>query len=210
MSPRLASLMAVAGVACTGTLEHEPGAYFGGVSVSDAGAGGKVAPADGPPRTLPPDPVQQPPQPAPDAAPRWEDAAPSWDAPAPADAMAQPVMPPPDAAPISVCAPGADAPALLAARCGGCHNPMNAAKGLDLRTAGVGMRVVGVASTCQMRPLLANGPGAPAGHLLDKLDGPVPGCGNQMPFGGPSLSAQEKACVREWAAQAIAKFGTGR
>jgi hypothetical protein len=116
----------------------------------------------------------------------------------------------PDAAPPSACAPGTDGIALLSMKCGGCHNPMSAAKGLDLRTMGLGARTVGVASTCQGRPLLNTGPGAPSGHLLDKMDGPIPGCGNQMPFGGPALSAQEKACIREWAAQAIAKAQSGR
>jgi hypothetical protein len=88
---------------------------------------------------------------------------------------------------------------------------MNAAKGLDLRSAGLGARTVGVASSCQGRPLLVAKAGEePSGHMLDKIDGPIPGCGNQMPVGGPPLSDQEKACVREWAAQAIAKSLNGR
>jgi hypothetical protein len=100
--------------------------------------------------------------------------------------------------------------ALLAARCGGCHNATSPAKGLDLRSPGLGVRTVGVASSCQGRPYLVNGAGTPTGHLLDKIEGPIPGCGNQMPVGGPALSEQEKACVREWAAQAIAKVQNGR
>lgn len=212
MNPR-AVLGVLAGgtlLACVGNLEHEPAAYFGGVSVT-GGTGGRAPALDGGTRSPAPDERRPPSTPAPDAAPAWAPdaggAAP-WDAPpVEPDAMAQ-VMPPPmpDVAPPSACAPGTDGVALLAMRCGGCHNPMNLSKGLDLRSPGLGMRTVGKASTCQGRPLLGTGPGAPAGHLLDKLEGPVPGCGNQMPFGGPAFSAQEKACVREWAAQAIAKL----
>jgi hypothetical protein len=213
MNPRSVRVLGVlAGatvLACVGNLEHEPGAYFGGVSVT-GGVGGRAAVLDAGTRSPAPDDRRPSPAAWPDAAAMGEPDAGSapWDAPpAEPDAMAQ-VMPPPmpDVAPPSACAPGTDGVALLAMRCGGCHNPMNAAKGLDLRTAGLGMRTVGKASTCQGRPLLVAGPGAPAGHLLDKIEGPVPGCGNQMPFGGPALSAQEKACVREWAAQAIAKL----
>jgi hypothetical protein len=156
-----------------------------------------------------------PPPPPPDAAPAWDppDATAVWDAPAvAADAMAamMPVAPPDAAPPPSACAPGPDALTLLSMKCGGCHNPMNPAKGLDLRSPGLAARVVDVASSCQGRPLLVGRTGSPAGHLLDKMDGPVPGCGNQMPFGGPALSAQERACLHEWAVQAIAKVLNGK
>jgi hypothetical protein len=216
MSPRLLTLGALAGgtlLACTGTLEHEPSAYFGGVSVTDSGPG-RAVPADAAaPKATPPPDYRPPPAPAPDASPLWEPDAGAvvyWDAPPAApDLMVQgpPLMP--DAAAIpSACAPGPDALALLSMRCGGCHNATSPAKGLDLRSPGVGARTVNVASSCQGRPLLGSGPRV-AGHLLDKLEGPVPGCGNQMPAGGPALSEQEKACLREWAGQAITKV-TGR
>jgi hypothetical protein len=208
--------LAVALAACTGRLEHEPSAFFGGVvAVADAGAsgaGGQVSPLDGSPSSPAPDVGW--PAPPPDAAPppRTDppDAdPPAWDAP---PLMADLPPPPPlmpDAAP-SACAPGQDALALIGARCGGCHNAMTAAKGLDLRSTGLGARTVGVASSCQGRPYLVAKAGEPSGHMLDKIDGPIPGCGNQMPVGGPALSDQEKACVREWAAQAIAKAQNGR
>jgi hypothetical protein len=201
--------------ACTGRLEHEPGAYFGGVvAVADggsSGAGGRTIPLDGSPRSPAPDEGRSPVAPPPDAAPPSAppDADQLWDGPTVAADTAPALPPPPDAAP-SACSPGQDALALIAARCGGCHNAMSAAKGLDLRSPGLGARTVGVASSCQGRPLLVAGPGEPAGHLLDKIEGPVPGCGNQMPAGGPALSDQEKACVREWAVQAIAKVQNGR
>jgi hypothetical protein len=206
---RLLGLAGASLLACVGTLEHEPEAYFGGVSVTDAGA----AKTDGPARPAMVD-DRKPPAPTPDAMPAWDppDATAPWDAaPVAPDAMAQ--MPPPlmpDAAPPSACAPGPDALMLLSMKCGGCHNPMNPAKGLDLRTMGLAVRVVDVPSSCQGRPLVTMGPAGPSGHLLDKLEGPVPGCGNQMPFGGPVLTAQEKACLREWAGQAIAKVQNGK
>jgi mono/diheme cytochrome c family protein len=215
-------------LACTGVLDYEPSAYFGGATLTDAGAVGSTgvnngsdgswAPAgDGSPGTPEPSDGTRPPASRPDAAPGWEgrDTAGPWDtAPPPPDAMAaapdvmEPPPAPPDAA-AAACAP-ADGLALLNSRCGGCHNPGSAAKGLDLRSAGLAARVVGVASTCQGRPLLVAGPGTLSGHLLDKLDGPIPGCGNQMPFGMPALSPSEKACVRDWAAQAIAKVQSGK
>ena len=207
-------VLAAALVGCTGRLEHEPGAYFGGVVTTDgggSGAGGRATSLDGSPRSPAPDEGRSPPAPPPDAAlPVEPDAAPPWDGPALA-ADTAPALPPPmpDAAP-SACAPGQDAVAFIGARCGGCHNAMSPAKGLDLRSPGLGARTVGIASSCQGRPYLVAGPGAPVGHLLDKIEGPVPGCGNQMPVGGPALSDQEKACVREWAAQAIAKAQSGR
>ena len=37
------------------------------------------------------------------------------------------------------------------------------------------------------------------GHLFDKLAGAIPGCGNQMPFGGLTpLSDAEVDCMRRW------------
>src|SRR4030095_1433920 len=149
----------------------------------------------------PPDAAPPPRTDPPDADP------PAWDAPPLMADLAPPPMP--DAAP-SACAPGQDALALISARCGGCHNAMNAAKGLDLRSPGLGARPGGVASRRPGPPHLVAGPGSPAGHMLDKIEGPVPGCGNQMPAGGPALSDQEKACVREWAVQAITKVQNGR
>jgi len=205
----LGALAGGALLACVGNLEHEPSAYFGGVSQTDAS----------PPRTDTRPAMmiddRRPPAPPPDAAPAWDppDATAPWDAAAvAADAEMMPVPPPvmPDAAPPSACAPGPDALTLLSMKCGGCHNPMNPAKGLDLRSPGLAARVVDVASTCQGRPLLVGRTGSPAGHLLDKMDGPVPGCGNQMPFGGPALTAQERACLHEWAVQAIAKVLNGK
>jgi hypothetical protein len=38
------------------------------------------------------------------------------------------------------------------------------------------------------------------GHFFDKLNGAVGGCGNQMPFGAPPLSAVEIKCLADWIA----------
>ncbi len=130
------------------------------------------------------------------------------------DAWAAPAetsTPPPqplDAGPpptVSACPPGVDPLGLLATKCGACHGERNPAKALDLITAGAGARLVGVKSTCQGRPLLDPAPGAPKGHFLDKLAGPVAGCGAQMPYGTPALSGPERDCLVEWSAKAIAR-----
>jgi hypothetical protein len=90
-------------------------------------------------------------------------------------------------------------------KCGGCHGATAPTKGLDLVTAGVGARTVDVVSTCNKKPLVSSTlvAGAPSGHLLDKLAGPVTGCGVQMPAGGTPLTPTEMACVKEWALKAI-------
>jgi hypothetical protein len=90
-------------------------------------------------------------------------------------------------------------------RCGTCHSAAAPTKNLDLVSAGLAARTVGVISTCNNKPLLSTTltAGAPTGHLLDKLAGPVTGCGVQMPAGGTPLSSTEMACVKDWALQAI-------
>ena len=90
-------------------------------------------------------------------------------------------------------------------KCGGCHGATAPTKGLDLVTTGIGARTVDVVSTCNKKPLVSSTlvAGAPSGHLLDKLAGPVAGCGVQMPAGGTPLTPTEMACVKEWALKAI-------
>jgi hypothetical protein len=122
-------------------------------------------------------------------------------------AEAAPAAPAPDAAPAkpSACPPGVEPLALLVAKCGNCHGEKMPAKNLDLVTAGVGARLVNVKSTCQDKPLLGADAANPTGHFLDKLVGPVPGCGAQMPFGTP-LTPAERDCLTEWSAAAITRF----
>ena len=90
-------------------------------------------------------------------------------------------------------------------KCGGCHGAAAPTKNLDLVTAGLGARTVGAISTCNRKPLISTTlvAGAAVGHLLDKLAGPVTGCGVQMPAGGTPLTSVEMACVQEWALKAV-------
>jgi hypothetical protein len=96
-------------------------------------------------------------------------------------------------------------------KCGGCHGAAAPTKNLDLVTAGLGTRTVGAPSTCNNRQLVSTTVigGVAGGHLLDKLAGPVAGCGVQMPAGGTPLSDVEMACVKEWALKAIQASGAG-
>ena len=110
------------------------------------------------------------------------------------------------------CPPGFDVlTAVFRDRCGGCHGAAAPTKNLDLVTAGIGVRTVGAISTCNNKPIISTTlmAGAPSGHLLDKLAGPVAGCGVQMPAGGTPLSSTELACVKEWALKAVQAANAG-
>jgi hypothetical protein len=221
----IATLLSVALVAgCAGQLDLAPEAYqanaqTGVPSATDAGAGAAndtaaTAPGpgigSGPPAAWPP---------ARDAAGAADtggaagatDAA--WamgaggaggSAPGAVDAASLPTPP-------SACPAGVDALGLLAQRCGGCHGARTPSKNLDLVTPGLADRLVGIKSTCPNKLLLdaplpgATTVGPPTGHLLDKMVGPVPGCGAQMPYGTPALTPSELDCINEWAARAIAR-----
>jgi hypothetical protein len=182
------TLAAVTGtvVSCSGRLEYDPSVY----QVGTAGAAPRMEPA-APPAMTPPamtPPAMTPPAMAPPA-------------------MTPPAMTPP---PASACPEGIEALALFAARCGDCHGEKDRAKGLDLVTPGVAARLVGVKSTCGDKLLLDDSGPTAAGQLLDKLRGPVAGCGAQMPYGMPPLSMQERSCLGEWADQAIARGKGGK
>jgi hypothetical protein len=66
-------------------------------------------------------------------------------------------------------------------------------------------RLVGVRSMCNSRIFLNQAlvGGKPTGYFMDKLRGPVTGCGMQMPAAAPPLTPTELACVEQWAVQAI-------
>jgi hypothetical protein len=223
---RLLALGAIAALACSGRLELDESAYLTGPGAG--GSGAMKTPPPPPPGSLPPAPPPAPapapppasspplyPEGSPAAPPPPADAAPAApppprppvaDAGAPAPAPAP--APTPDPA-TSVCPPGVEALGLLAQRCGGCHGAGKPAKGLDLVTPGLAARVVGVKSTCMDRPLLQDGMPV-TGMLLDKVEGPVAGCGAQMPFGAPPLSASERACLAEWSERVVARARNGR
>jgi hypothetical protein len=210
-----AGLVALALAGCAGQLELPPEAYQVSAQSGGGGAGGGLTPSNLQPTVVPaPAPSKDDagagpaPTGAGTAGPAGLDAsAPQADVAVMAEAA--PAAPAPDAAPAkpSACPPGVEPLALLVAKCGNCHGEKMAAKNLDLVTAGVGARLVNVKSTCQDKPLLAAGAQAasPTGHFLDKLAGPVAGCGAQMPF-GPPLTPAELECLTEWSAAAIARF----
>ena len=99
---------------------------------------------------------------------------------------------------------------IMVDKCGKCHGEVSPTKGLDLVSPGVLTRLVEVRSTCQGRLLLEEGDdGAAVGFFIDKLDGPVAGCGIQMPFGVPPLTEAERACLDSWANQAVSRVKMG-
>jgi hypothetical protein len=100
-----------------------------------------------------------------------------------------------------LCATAAEISAkILTPKCGSCHGKASPAAGLDLVTAGVKARLLNVAARgCAGKVLIVAAP-AVGGHFFDKLNGAVGGCGNQMPFGAPPLSATEIKCLADWIA----------
>ena len=88
---------------------------------------------------------------------------------------------------------------ILMPKCGLCHGVREPAGQLDLVTAGAKMRLLNVPSkACNAKPLIFSEPEV-GGHFFDKLAGAIPGCGNQMPFGGLNpLSAAEIKCLKDW------------
>jgi hypothetical protein len=80
----------------------------------------------------------------------------------------------------------------------GCHSTMARAGALDLESANLGSRLIGVAATsaaCAPRALVTvNGAtvdGVFFGRLLE-----APPCGLRMPLGMPGLTAQEIECMK--------------
>lgn len=111
---------------------------------------------------------------------------------------APPEPPPPSDVPI--CATPAEITAkILVPKCGLCHGAREPAGLLDLVSPGAKMRLLNVPSKfCNAKPLIVANPEV-GGHFFDKLAGAIPGCGNQMPFGGVApLSAAEVKCLKDW------------
>lgn len=79
-----------------------------------------------------------------------------------------------------------------------CHNADDRAAQLDLESAGIASRVVGVTADCG--GLLADPDNPEDSVLYTKLDSD-PGCGTQMPLGGSELSDAEKSCILSWIAE---------
>jgi hypothetical protein len=119
-----------------------------------------------------------------------------------ADAGAPPVM-------TISCPAGFNVQDLFVRKCAGCHSASAPARGVDVVTPGLAARLVGIKSMCASRlhlnPTLTGG--KPTGYFMDKLRGPVTGCGMQMPAALPPLTPTEMACVEQWAVQAINNAG---
>jgi hypothetical protein len=198
---------------CPGHLE-DPSLINGG---SDAGGSAVTV-------TIYPDAAPAPPDAAPAVSARPDaalgpDAAPAArpDAPLASDVRVAPDAAAPDAArasdaasgpdgalptgpePVTAC-PMADAVAtmILGQLCNKCHSAAMLAGGLDLASPNVKARLINVPSRgCMGKPLVVAG-ATVGGVFFDKLAGPVPGCGSQMPFGGPYLGPMELKCLKDW------------
>jgi hypothetical protein len=84
--------------------------------------------------------------------------------------------------------------------CGGtgCHGATAAQQDLDLVSAGVAERVVGVPGIgCSAT--LAD-PANPEASLIYQKLSPTPPCGSPMPLARPALSDEDAACVLAWIA----------
>jgi hypothetical protein len=85
-------------------------------------------------------------------------------------------------------------------KCGAsiCHDGTEPQQGLDLVSAGVAARVVGVSAT-SCAATLAD-PDDPEASLLYTKLAPNPPCGAQMPLAQLPLSDEEAACLLDWIA----------
>lgn len=114
-----------------------------------------------------------------------------------------PTPPPSDAGTGTVATPACATAAeisskILTPKCGNCHGKSSPAAGLDLVTTGVKARLLNVASRGCAGKILITATPTVGGHFFAKLAGAVAGCGNQMPFGAPPLSAEEVKCLEDW------------
>lgn len=99
-----------------------------------------------------------------------------------------------------------DVPTVLAEKCGGrvCHGNEEPAAGLDLVSAGVEDRIVGVRGSVDCDEEVLIEPGYPNNSLLiEKVSQEAPSCGRPMPpTGAPPLTSFEIECLREFARSA--------
>ena len=129
----------------------------------------------------------------------------AWIKPAAAPAPAPAPAGPPAAPGVVPCYAPAEVQAkILTPKCALCHGANMPAAGLDLATPGSKARMLGQPSkACVGKTLIS--PDA-TGHFFDKLAGAIPGCGNQMPFGGVlPLNAAEVQCLKDWIKPPVAQ-----
>ena len=104
-------------------------------------------------------------------------------------------------------APGCEV-AVLAGNCNSCHGTASHANGLDLQSANVCERLLGMptftgpGAACAQKTLLDRGSNPATGVFIDKItkmDGDAALCGLAMPLGG-ALAQADLACLKTWAA----------
>lgn len=96
---------------------------------------------------------------------------------------------------------GIDVEALLAMRCGACHNDISKTGGLDLASPGVADRVSGAKSTGCEEFTIANPQDPTASLLYLKVSDEGTDCGDPMPPAPlPALDAEEQRALRDWIA----------
>jgi hypothetical protein len=98
-----------------------------------------------------------------------------------------------------------DVPELLATSCAGsvCHGDQEPAAGLDLVSAGVEERLIGVVGSVDCGEQVLIEPGYPDNSLLiEKVTEENPSCGRTMPPMGHPLSASQLECLRQFAIDA--------
>jgi hypothetical protein len=101
--------------------------------------------------------------------------------------------------PTPVCATATEiAEKILTPKCATCHGRNAPAAGLDLVTTGIKARLLNVAARGCAGKTLITATDQVGGHFFDKLAGGVAGCGGQMPFGAPPLTATEIKCLKDW------------
>jgi hypothetical protein len=88
-------------------------------------------------------------------------------------------------------------------QCVSCHNSVSPTAGLDLQSANIPVRLVGVAtgagSACPGGTLLVANVNPASGVFIDKITNDPPTCGGSvMPF-GQKMNATDIACLTTWA-----------
>ena len=86
---------------------------------------------------------------------------------------------------------------ILMPKCARCHGGNMPAAGLNLALPGAKARLLNVNARCAGKTLVVSEPNV-GGHLFDKLNGAVMGCGQRMPLMGTPLSADEITCLKAW------------
>ncbi len=86
---------------------------------------------------------------------------------------------------------------IFSTKCGDCHGADQPNAGLDLVSAGVAARMLGVMSVGACDGLTLVDPVGGDHLLLGKLDGGAT-CGSPMPLGPTLLTATEIECVARW------------